>query len=66
VSGFSESVNKWMNKPETVQKFRNKYGELAEQKLTEAAQRLDMLSGKAVKGGPKPLSKLREAFNVKK
>lgn len=66
VSGFSESVTKWMNKPETVEKFRSKYGELAEQKLTEAAKRLDMLSGKAVKGDAKPLSQLREAFNVKK
>jgi hypothetical protein len=66
VSGFSESVSKWMNKPETQKKFRSKYGDLAEQKLNEAAQRLDMLSGKAVKSGAKPLSKLREAFNVKK
>jgi phage terminase small subunit len=38
--GIAESVIDWMNKPETQARFTRKYGELAEQKLIEAAEAL--------------------------
>ena len=35
--GIAESVSRWMNKPETIERFRKKYGTLAEQKLLDTA-----------------------------
>lgn len=39
--GLAESIQSWMNAPRTQQKFADKYGNLWEEKLVEAALRLD-------------------------
>lgn len=40
-AGLSESIVNWVNSPKTQAKFVQKYGELAEQKLEEAAKKLE-------------------------
>ena len=66
IGSFSESVQAWANKPETQARFKKKYGDLAEQKLIEAAQKLNKLSESSIKVGPKPLAKLKESFSTEK
>ena len=39
--GIAESIQSWMDSPRTQQKFADKYGNLWEEKLVEAALRLD-------------------------
>ena len=57
----TRSIYEWANKPETQQKFYEKYGDLWEQKLTEAAIRLEQSGcGCTHKKVPKSLKKLME------
>jgi len=59
---MAESVIAWANKDETIERFISKYGEQAEKKLYEAAQRLSNL--KAGEKGPKGFNGLREAWEA--
>ena len=56
---FNESILRWANDPNTQSRFENKYGDLAEQRLIEAASRLNTMkiSEKAV---PKSIATIRE------
>lgn len=57
-----ESITNWMNNPKTQQRFSAKYGDLAEQKLYEAAERLNELQ--SFDPGPKFFTKLRENWEA--
>jgi hypothetical protein len=59
---MAESVVKWANKEETIERFITKYGEQAEQKLYEACQRLSEI--KSTSTGPKGFNGLREAWEA--
>jgi hypothetical protein len=59
---MSESVLAWANKEETIERFINKYGEKAEQKLYEACQRLSEL--KSTSKDAKGFNGLREAWEA--
>jgi hypothetical protein len=59
---MSESVLAWANKEETIERFINKYGEQAEQKLYEACQRLSEL--KSTSKDAKGFNGLREAWEA--
>ena len=39
--GISESLSNWANKPETIERFRKKYGKLAEHKLLETVKTIN-------------------------
>jgi hypothetical protein len=44
IAGYvSEAINSWANSPKTMQKFTEKYGNLAEQKIVETALRISEL-----------------------
>ena len=55
-----ESIVNWMNNPKTQQRFVEKYGDLAEEKLYETAEALNELEVSEV--GPKFFTHLREAW----
>ena len=57
---MNESITKWMNDEKTKNRFAEKYGDLAEQKLLEAAKRLQEMHSDS--SGPKSIKKLREAY----
>jgi len=59
-----ESVINWMNNPKTQQRFFEKYGNKAEQKLYEAAERLNEIGSS--NSGPKFFTHLREAWSYGK
>jgi hypothetical protein len=59
---MNESLQKWMNNEKTIERFISKYGELAEQKLYEAASKLDQVF-KQTDGTPKLFTHMREAFD---
>ena len=56
---FSESILRWANDPITQSKFENKYGDLAEQKLIEAASRLNTITPSNI-AKPKSIADIRE------
>lgn len=58
--GFAESVNNWLKKPETLDRFKKKYGELAEQKLFEMATNLSKSVKNNINVKPKSIRSLRE------
>ena len=60
---MNESIINWMNKASTQQKFIEKYGNLAEQKLIEAACKLeDAGCGCEMASAPKSIRKMRESI----
>jgi hypothetical protein len=59
---MSESVQTWMNKESTIERYISKYGEQAERKLYEAAVRLSQLE--ETNGGAKGFDGLREAWEA--
>lgn len=59
-TGISESIINWANKPETQAKFVEKYGDLAEHKLTEAMNRLQEAGLGRDTSAPKSIKKIRE------
>lgn len=61
-AGISESVMKWANNPNTQQKFINKYGDLAEQKLNEAVEKLAKLE--SIGSMPKTINQIRESYGA--
>jgi predicted kinase len=59
---LSESIAAWVNNPKTQAKFISKYGDLAEQKLEEAALRLEACGcGKSADKMKKSVKSLRES-----
>lgn len=60
--GLSESIESWMNLEKTQQKFAEKYGELWEEKLVEAALRLEEAGCGCSHGKKKSVKKLREGM----
>ena len=67
VTGFTgnmaESIQAWVDSPKTQQKFAEKYGELWEQKLIEAAIRLNEAGcGCEMKEAKKSVKKIKETF----
>lgn len=61
-SPISESIVAWVNNPKTQAKFAEKYGKLAEQKLQEAAMRLEQCGcGQAESKIKKSVKKIYEA-----
>jgi predicted kinase len=58
-----ESIVNWMNNPKTQERFIAKYGDNAEQKLYEAAEKLNELD--FIESGPKFFTHLREAWEAK-
>lgn len=63
-TALSESVQNWMMNEKTQQKFIAKYGDLAEQKLMEAAKNLDESLSEKAKNGPKFFSNMRENWEA--
>jgi len=61
-AGISESIQTWMNSEKTQQKFANKYGDLWEEKLTEAALRLEEAGCGCDHSEKKSIKKLREGM----
>ena len=61
-AGISESVLKWANNPTTQRKFIDKYGDLAEQKLNEAVERLGVLEDNDYVA--KTVNQIRESYSA--
>ena len=61
-AGLSESIVAWMQAEKTQQKFANKYGNLWEDKLVEAALRLEEAGCGCKHGEKKSMKKLREGM----
>ena len=59
---LSESVQTWMNKESTIERYIEKYGQQAERKLYEAAVRLSQLE--ETNNGAKGFDSLREAWEA--
>ena len=59
-----ESIVNWMNNPKTQQRFVEKYGDLAEQKLYETAEKLNELNFSET-NDPKFFTHFREAWEAK-
>jgi hypothetical protein len=59
---MSESVENWMNKESTIERYIEKYGQQAERKLYEAAVRLSQLE--ETNNGAKGFDNLREAWEA--
>ena len=59
---MSESVIAWSNKEETIDRFIAKYGQDAERKLYEAAQKLSQIDVGNI--GPKYFTSLRESWDA--
>jgi hypothetical protein len=62
--GLAESIVNWMNKEETQEKFIEKYGDLAEEKLVEAAIRLQEAGAGRSKSAPKSFGKMKEGLGL--
>ena len=60
----SKSIQEWALSPKTQQKFAEKYGNLAEQKLIEAALRLEAAGCGCDHTKPKSLKKMKEGFGL--
>ena len=57
---FNESILRWANDPRTQSKFESKYGDLAEQRLIEAASRLNTMKISETIKKPKSIAAIRE------
>jgi len=62
-SQYNESVQRWMNNQSTIDRFTEKYGDNAMQKLFETASEINSMANKPA-SKPKTLSKLRESFDM--
>jgi hypothetical protein len=62
----SKSIQEWALNPKTQQKFAEKYGNLAEQKLIEAALRLEEAGCGCDHSTPKSVKKIKEAWSTGK
>ena len=60
----SKSIQEWALSPKTQQKFAEKYGNLAEQKLIDAALRLEAAGCGCDHMKPKSLKKMKEGFGL--
>ena len=60
----SKSIQEWALSPKTQKKFAEKYGNLAEQKLIEAALRLEAAGCGCDHTKPKSLKKMKEGFGL--
>jgi hypothetical protein len=60
----SKSIQEWALNPKTQQKFADKYGNLAEQKLIEAALKLEAAGCGCDHMKPKSLKKMKEGFGL--
>lgn len=62
---LSESIENWMNSSKTQQKFAEKYGELADEKLLEAAIKLEQAGcGCSHSKGKKSMSQIKEGLGL--
>jgi len=62
---LAESIVNWMNNPKTQERFAEKYGDLAEQKLTEAAIKLEQCGcGSDMPKGRKSVKKIKEGLGL--
>jgi hypothetical protein len=62
---LAESIVNWMNNPKTQQKFAEKYGDLAEQKLMEAAIKLEQSGcGSDMPKDKKSVKKIKEGLGL--
>lgn len=62
---LAESIVSWMNNPKTQQKFADKYGNLAEQKLMEAAIKLERSGcGSDMSNTKKSIKKIKEGLGL--
>lgn len=60
--GLAESVQKWIEKPETVARFRAKYGQDFDKMLRETAEILDSAFSKnQIRSTPRSLGQIRES-----
>ena len=59
--GIAESVSNWANKPETIERYRKKYGKLAEQKLLETVKVISE-SIEETEQMPKTIRQIRESW----
>jgi cytidyltransferase-like protein len=65
-AGMTESIAAWVNNPKTQAKFLQKYGDLAEKKLEEAALRLEASGcGKVTKVMKKSVKSITEDWRAK-
>jgi predicted kinase len=62
-AGIQESVESWANSEKTLNRFIEKYGDLAEKRLYEAAQKLNNIE--FAKQNTKSFAQLREAWEAK-
>jgi dephospho-CoA kinase len=63
VGPMAESIQNWVKNSKTQQKFADKYGDLWEQKLIEAALKLEEAGcGKIMKEQKKSVKKIKETF----
>ena len=60
----SQSIQEWALSPKTHQKFAEKYGNLAEQKLIEAALRLEVAGCGCDMTKPKSIKNIKEGFGL--
>jgi len=60
---LAESISSWANNPKTQQKFIQKYGDLAEEKLNEAAMKLEQCGcGMEMPKTKKSVAKIKETW----
>jgi len=63
IGSIAESIQNWVKNPKTQQKFADKYGDLWEEKLVEAAFKLEQAGcGKTIKEEKKSVKKIKETF----
>jgi hypothetical protein len=60
----SKSIQEWAMNPKTQQKFAEKYGNLAEQKLIEAALKLEACGCGTMSSKPKSVKQIKEGFGL--
>jgi len=59
MTSMAESVQKWAAKPSTIERFTKRYGNLAEQKIYDAALKLNEMDFK-----PRSFTSIREAWEA--
>jgi cytidyltransferase-like protein len=63
IGSIAESIQKWIENPNTQQKFIEKYGDLWEEKLIDAALKLEEAGcGQTIKEEKKSVKKIKETF----
>ena len=64
LGSIAESIQSWVLNPQTQQKFTEKYGEIWEEKLIEAAIRLEEAGCGCNHSGKKSVKRLKEGFGL--